>query len=409
MADNITRIEGDSTSPTGMIGSMQGTPSTSASTPGSMSVDMSSTVAGMVEKGLGIAMGIAEIGTGVPGGTAAISGAVTDTVRGKAPEDIGVRAASTVGKSALNQAGVLAPVSGYVVNTAKNVLDESKRGNYANYGYAATKAAPGAVGALAGMAVGGPIGGFVGGILGAMLGANSLESGFLGDKLGSRTHEMNRDALAGQGYGYGDIAGIVANDIDMQSGFTPNARGTSQGTFSNPNVSNNTGMNVDTPSNNGVASATANNPHEQNDSGYGTSHAEQTANNPHEQIEVKPDGVIGQMQDKESLVRRAAEGDESAIEEMRLSDARSQLNADAQGRSIMGKLKEFSNWSSGKASDGKPIVSGLAARDLAKRAGLPPEAAEKLVMPEYIELAYAIDEALNSGDKELLEKLLKEL
>jgi len=126
-------------------------------------------------------------------------------------------------------------------------------------------------------------------------------------------------------------------------------------------------------------------------------------------IEVKPDGVIGQMQDKESLVRRAAEGDESAIEEMRLSDARSQLNADAQGRSIMGKLKEFSNWSSGKASDGKPIVSGLAARDLAKRAGLPPEAAEKLVMPEYIELAYAIDEALNSGDKELLEKLLKEL
>jgi len=126
-------------------------------------------------------------------------------------------------------------------------------------------------------------------------------------------------------------------------------------------------------------------------------------------IEVKPDGVIGQMQDKESLVRRAAEGDESAIEELRLSDARSQLNADAQGRSIMGKLKEFSNWSSGKASGGKPIISGLAARDLAKRAGLPPEAAKKLAMPEYIELAYAIDEALNSGDKELLEKLLKEL
>ena len=126
-------------------------------------------------------------------------------------------------------------------------------------------------------------------------------------------------------------------------------------------------------------------------------------------IEVKPDGVIGQMQDKESLVRRAAEGDESAIEELRLSDARSQLNADAQRRSIMGKLKEFSNWSSSKASGGKPIISGIYAEDIAKRAGLPPEAAKKLAMPEYIELAYAIDEALNSGDKELLEKLLKEL
>jgi len=297
MADNITRIEGDSTSPTGMIGSMQGTPSTSASTPGSMSVDMSSTVAGMVEKGLGIAMGIAEIGTGVPGGTAAISGAVTDTVRGKAPEDIGVRAASTVGKSALNQAGVLSPISGYMISTGMNMIDESNRGNYANYGYAATKAAPAAVGALAGMAVGGPIGGFVGGILGAMLGANSLESGFLGDMLNSRTHEMNRDALAGQGYGYGDIAGIVANDIDMQSGFTPNARGTtSPNTFTNPNVSNNTGMNVDTPSNNGVASATANNPHEQNNTNA-SSMAEQTANNPHEQNYGVVDNSPGEYSD----------------------------------------------------------------------------------------------------------------
>jgi len=302
MADNITRTEGDSTAPTGMIGSMQGTPSTSASTPGSMSVDMSGTVAGLVEKGVGIAMGIAEIGTGVPGGTAAISGAVTDTVRGKAPEDIGVRAASTVGKSALNQAGVLAPVSGYVVNTAKNVLDESKRGNYANYGYAATKAAPGAVGALAGMAVGGPIGGFVGGILGAMLGANSLESGFLGDKLGSRTHEMNRDALAGQGYGYGDIAGIVANDIDMQSGFTPNARGTtSPNTFTNPSVSN-YDPEADNPGYDGVgqthAEQTANNPHEQNNTNA-SSMAEQTANNPHEQnygvVDNSPDRGYGNI------------------------------------------------------------------------------------------------------------------
>ena len=307
MADNITRTEGDSTAPTGMIGSMQGTPSTSASTPGSMSVDMSGTVAGLVEKGVGIAMGIAEIGTGVPGGTAAISGAVTDTVRGKAPEDIAGRAVTTVGKSATNQAlskaGVLSPISGYMISTGMNMIDEAQLDN-PNLGRAAMKSAPQALGALAGFLAFGPVGGFVGGILGEMFGAESIADGRLGDYADMRSYEKMRDTLEGPNNNdmtRGDTAAMAQErgNMEMAPGgaFSPTA-GTDASVAPSQIDHAKRGYydSLDTVGQTHTEQ-TANNPHEQNNTNA-SSMAEQTANNPNEQNNGLG-GVTGDGDDEE--------------------------------------------------------------------------------------------------------------